>query len=101
MRSNLIVVIPPVLNHDPGFDAIAEPFHGQAFIPELAVEAFVGPVLPWLTRINEDGFDLLFHRPFQQRRADKLRSIVGSDVTRCAMQADESPQYLNHSGAAD
>ena len=39
--------------------------------------------------------------PFQQCGADKLRAVVGSDITRCAMQADESLQYLNHSGAAD
>ncbi len=101
MRSNVIVVIPPVFDHDPCFDTIAEPFHRQAFIPKLAVEALVGSVLPRLARIDEDGFDLLLHHPSQQGRADKFRSIVGADIARRTMQADEPAQHLDHSGTAD
>ena len=59
MRTDVIVVSPPIFDHDPGFDAIATPFHGQTFVSELAVEAFVGAVLPGLARINEYRFNLL------------------------------------------
>jgi hypothetical protein len=45
MGPNFIVVTPPVLNDDLGFQPVAEPLHGQAFIPELAVETFIGTVL--------------------------------------------------------
>lgn len=33
-------MLPPVRDHNPNFDTIPEPFHSQAFIMELAVEAF-------------------------------------------------------------
>src|SRR5690606_7321425 len=56
MRSNLIVMAAPVLNDDPGLRAVAEPFHGQTFISELPIEAFVGAVLPRLAWFDQDRF---------------------------------------------
>jgi hypothetical protein len=40
-------------------DLVSEPLHRQAFIPELAVEGFIGAVLPGLSGINESRVDLL------------------------------------------
>ena len=45
MRPDFIVVATPVLNDYPGLQAVAEPFHGKAFIAELPIETFAGVVL--------------------------------------------------------
>ena len=39
MRPHVIVMAPPDFDEDAGFDAAAKPFHAQAFVAELAVEA--------------------------------------------------------------
>ncbi len=51
MWSNGIVVAPPLLDDDLGSDARSKPFQAEAFVAELAVEAFIGTVLPWLAGI--------------------------------------------------
>ena len=56
MGPNFIVVTPPVLNDDLGLQPIAEPFHDQAFIPELAVETFIGVVLSRLAWVAQHRF---------------------------------------------
>jgi hypothetical protein len=43
----------PTFDDDFGFHTISEPLHVQAFISELAVKAFVRPILPWLARLNK------------------------------------------------
>ena len=58
MRSHLVVAAPELLDHDFGIDPILEPFHRQALVAELAVEAFVQSILPWLARIDRDGLDV-------------------------------------------
>ena len=72
MGPDAVVVLGPVLDHDPGFEAVPEPFDRQAFIAELAVEAFCCPVLPRLSRIDQRTFYPLRHEPFERRRADEL-----------------------------
>lgn len=69
----------PVLNDDPGLKAVAEPFHGQTFISELPIEAFVGAVLPRLAWFDQDRFQLFIHSPLQQLRADELRAVVSAE----------------------
>ncbi|KGC20207.1 integrase, catalytic region domain protein [Burkholderia gladioli] len=44
MRPDAIVVTPPLLNDDLGFDPCPKPLQAQTFIPELAVEAFIAAV---------------------------------------------------------
>jgi len=92
---------PPIVDHDPGLDAISEPFHRQALVAELAVETFVGAVLPRLARIDERGFDLLLKSPCQQRGTDEFGAVVGPYVTWCAMQTDEAAQYLDNPAGAN
>lgn len=53
MRSNGIVVAPPLLDHNLRFRARSKPFKAQAFISELAVEALVRAVLPRLAGIAD------------------------------------------------
>jgi hypothetical protein len=49
MGPHFVVLPAPVVNHDFRFDPVAEPLHRETLIAELAVKAFVGSVLPWLT----------------------------------------------------
>ena len=42
MRPYVIVMAPPDFDEDSSFGAAAEPFHAQAFVAELAVEAYMG-----------------------------------------------------------
>ena len=51
----LVVVIAPGFDQGSGFAARTEPLDGQTLVAELAVEAFVGAVLPGLAGIVEHG----------------------------------------------
>jgi len=52
MGAHLVVVHTPVLDNDLRLDPITKPFCCQTLVPELAVEAFVRAVLPWLARVD-------------------------------------------------
>ena len=101
MRPDLVVVLTPALDHDLRIDSIAKPLHRQALIAELAVEGLVRAVLPWLARIDERRFDVLAREPSQDRAGQELRAVVGSQVPRSSMPADEPGEYLDHAVAAD
>ena len=45
MRTDLVVVAPPLLRPDLGVDAIPKPLQRQELVAELAVERFVGAIL--------------------------------------------------------
>src|SRR5665213_3662447 len=95
MRSYVIVVDTPVFDHHLGFDPVPEPLHGQTFVAEFAVEAFVGPVLPRLSWIDQRSLDTFFAGPFEQRRTDEFRAIIGPQVARRAVYADELAENLD------
>jgi DNA-binding transcriptional LysR family regulator len=57
MRAIQVVVPTPILDDRACLLAGAEPLGAQAFVPQLAVEAFVGAILPRLARIDEGGDD--------------------------------------------
>lgn len=52
MRPHLVVSPAPILNDHRGFRPGAKPFHGEAFVPEFAVEAFDHPVLPGFSQAS-------------------------------------------------
>ena len=58
MGPHLVVVAAPLLDADLGVDAIPEPLQREMLVAELAVERFVGAILPWLARIDERRLDL-------------------------------------------
>ena len=62
----------PALDDDAGFDSVAEPVDRQAFIAVLAIEAFIGTVLPRFAGIDQCGFDVLVGKPFENGVADEL-----------------------------
>ena len=54
----------------------------QALVAELAVERFVGAVLPGLARIDVRSVDVGLRQPAQDRSGHELRPVVGSQVLR-------------------
>jgi hypothetical protein len=57
-------------------------FSIKQFIPELGVEAFAIPVLPWATRHNVSRFGTDKRNPFPRSFGDKIRAIVGTNMRR-------------------
>ena len=66
MWANLVIFPFPIIHHNPAFGESIEYFTPQAFSPELVVETFDIPVLPWTTRINVERFDTLFLESLSQ-----------------------------------
>ena len=79
MRPDLVVVPTPVLDHDLRIDTITKPLHRQALVAELAVEGFVGAVLPRLARVDQRRLDLLVSEPAQNRARQGIP--IGKDVS--------------------
>jgi hypothetical protein len=101
MRSDLVVLTPELLDHNLRIDSISKPLHAQALVLELAVERFIIPVLPRLPRIDMRRVDVRLQQPAQYRPGDELGSIVGSQVPRATVNADQSAQYLDDPAGAD
>lgn len=51
MWSLFVVMTPPLLNDDARLHAVAEVFHGQAFVGELAIETLIGAFMPRRSRL--------------------------------------------------
>jgi hypothetical protein len=63
MRPHIIAMPTPDFDEHAGFGAATETLHAQALIAELAVEAFVGAVLPRFAGIDQGGVDLGLREP--------------------------------------
>lgn len=77
MWSHGVVVDAPSLDEHARFDAIAEPFEVEALVAQAPIEAFIGPVLPWLARVDEGEVNPRAVRP----RGDGVRNELGAIVT--------------------
>ena len=53
MWSFLVIVLPPLLNHDLDLLQAVKDFSIEQFVPELAVEALAVAVLSWTSRLDE------------------------------------------------
>lgn len=96
VRPDLIVMLPPLLDHDNCFNPVSEPLHVQAFVSEFAIEALVCAILPRLSRIAQGHLDALASRPFQQCVRYELRAIIGSKIARLPVQRDQPLQHIDH-----
>src|SRR5215467_3142094 len=101
MRPDGIVVTPPLLDHDLRFRAGSKPFKAKTFVPELAVKAFVRPVLPGLAGFAERHVHAVLCSPLQDSPRDELRTIVGAQVARRTMNADQLGQDFDHAPRAN
>ena len=55
MRSDQVVLLPPLLDHDPCRLQRVEDLPIQAFLPQLPIEALAVPVLPRTARLDIQG----------------------------------------------
>ena len=94
MRSDLVVLAPEVFNQDLRIDSILESLQAQALISELAVERFVRSILPWLARFDVRCIDVCLRQPAQHGSGNELRSIVGPEMARGTVRADEPGEQL-------
>src|SRR5258708_323719 len=100
MRASLVVVAAAGFDDGLGLGAREEPFHAQALVAELAVEALTDAVLPWLARVDQGGLDALVDDPLQQRAGDELRAVVGAQVARRTTLADQRRQHFDDTARA-
>ncbi len=91
----------PVLDHDLGFQTVAEPVDRQALIAELPIEALCGAVLPGLARVDQGRLDFVLGSPLEQRRGYELGIVVAAQVGRRPANTDDSGQHFNHPGRSD
>src|SRR3974390_2104027 len=101
MRSIQVVVPTPILDDRACLLAGAEPFGAQAFVPQLAVEAFVCAILPRLARVDEGGADSALLQPAQDRTAHEFWPIVRAQEKRRSVQRDQAGQDLDHALRSD
>src|SRR5687768_16027376 len=101
MGPHLVVVPPPLLDADLRVDAVAEPLQRQELVAELAVERFVGAILPRLAGIDERRLNLRCSGPSQDRTRDELRSVVRTQIPWGAVQTHELRHYLDDAARAD
>jgi hypothetical protein len=80
MMALCVVVLPPPFDLDAGLRAIPKPLDRQTLVPELAVEGFVGAILPGLARIDEGCVDVRGLEPLENRRRDELGAVVRPEI---------------------
>jgi len=89
------VVVTPCFDDDPSFSSGAKPFHRQAFIAQLAVEALFRAVLQGLARVNVRAIDSGIGDPLQDSVSHKFGAIVRANDVRGSVLADEPAQHLD------
>lgn len=68
MGTHRVVVVAPGFNDHGGLLSRSEPLQRQTFVAQLAVETFVGPVLPRLAGIAQGGCDASMGIPYRMVR---------------------------------
>jgi len=89
------VVLPLLLDHHLRSHTVPETLDAQAFVPELAVEALINTVLPRRAQVDQRQIHILVLGPPQDGTGDELRPIVGTQVARRAVHADQLQQHLH------
>ena len=100
VRSDMIVIMPPVVDHYPAFAQRVDEFPVKALPPEPAIEALCITILPRASRINVDGFNPVVLEPTLDDLGDKLRAVIAADKFGGALLLDllfENPQDVRSS----
>ena len=63
MRSEGVVLLPPLLDEYPGLLEVAGDLAVKEFISQLAVEGFIVAVLPGAARLNEQNLNPTIGQP--------------------------------------
>lgn len=59
-----------------GLQTVPNPCYYQAFIPELAIDAFIGYVLPRLAQLAQHGLQAFIFSPLKQRKTYEVWAVV-------------------------
>jgi hypothetical protein len=101
MRSDLVVVAAPRLDDGFCLGSGAEPFHGKALVAQLAVKAFISAVLPRFARVDVGGVDGFAGEPFEDSLADEFGAIVGAQMGRRTVDADQPAKHFDDAPRTD
>ena len=82
MGADLVVLPPPALDEDLGFQQGVEALAIEALVPQLAVEGFPRAVLPGAAGLDEEGRDPDPVQPVPHRGGGELRAVVGAQQRR-------------------
>ena len=97
VRVDSIVLFAPVLDDNTGLCQREEPLLIQALITQAVMEAFHMTILPRTSRFDVERFDFILTEILSGNPGDKLRAIVGTNVTRYSAFRDctfKSSQYI-------
>ena len=87
MRSDAVVVPPPLLDHDAGFLHGVEHLAVEEFVPQLRVEALAIAVLPGTARLDVGSRRSNRRDPVLYGLGNELRPVVRTDMTGHTAQA--------------
>ena len=80
MRTEVVVLVAPGLDHDPRLVERVEDLTVQELAPKLAVEALDVAVLPGRARLDEERLDAYSSQPCPDGFRGELRTIIAPDV---------------------
>jgi len=92
----LIELTSVLFDKDLRINPVFEPLHVQTLIPELAVEGLVHSVQPRLSGIDVGCVDVGLRQPFQYCSGHEFRAVVGSEVLRRTVGANEPGEHIDH-----
>jgi len=96
VRPNLVVVLPPGGDGRSCLVQRLEPVVVQAFVAELAIEAFDVAVLHWPARLNQNVPDSMALCPCHEGPTGELRAVVRSYRLRVAPKNCRTVQQPGH-----
>src|SRR5262249_12930359 len=94
MRPDRVVVAPPALDDGSGLLERVEDFAVEQLVAKARVEALDVTVLPRTAPLDVSGLGADSCDPFLHGLGDKLRSVVGPDVTGDATQGQTERRSL-------
>lgn len=96
MGAGRIVVLSPVFDQASGFSQIAEQVFVEAFIAQLAVEAFDKGVLGGFTWRNVMPFNTCLLAPLQNRMGGHFSAVIGDNHMWVPTRGDQATQFSGH-----
>ena len=80
---------------------VHEPVLVQALIAQLAVEGFVGAILPGASGIDVRRADVRLLEPVEDRMTDELGTVVRSQEGGRTMKRNQLGQYVDDTSGSD
>ena len=92
----LFLGMPPFLGDLPRLPEDREQASIQAFVPNMAIEGFLKPILRGLTRLDKLQGDTIPLRPSEHGHGGEPSPVIADKKLWSAMQIDQSVQLLAH-----